>query len=96
MSVRAGVVGFNLSPVLKLCLFDGPSEGIAGFVINSVRILPVIHGFWLGYVRTVTEVVYSTVPLDESQNVFQSVLAKQSYLPNGGRVSALYASLCVE
>jgi hypothetical protein len=35
--VRASVVGFNLSPILKLCLFDGSSEGIAGFLI-SVRI----------------------------------------------------------
>ena len=55
--------------------------------------LPVIHGFWLGYVRTVTvgttslmhllmkpmtEVVYSSMTLDESQNIFQSVQAKQS------------------
>ena len=30
MSVRACVVGFNLSPVLMLCLLDGSSEGIAG------------------------------------------------------------------
>jgi hypothetical protein len=42
-SVRAGVVGFNLSPVLTLCLFDGSSEGIAGFLI-SVRIsVPLIE-----------------------------------------------------
>jgi hypothetical protein len=34
MSIRAGVVGFNLNPVLTLCLFDGSSEGIAGFLIN--------------------------------------------------------------
>jgi hypothetical protein len=33
MSVGAGVVQFNLSPVLTLCLFDGSSEGIAGFLI---------------------------------------------------------------
>jgi hypothetical protein len=40
MSVRAGVVGFNLSPVLTLYLFDGSSEGIAGFLISvRVRIL---------------------------------------------------------
>ena len=105
-SVRAGVVGFNLSPVLTLCLFDGLLEGIAGFlrlvscslkaaalVFSSVRILPVIHGFWLGNVRMVTvgttssihllmkpvtEVVYSSTPLDESWKLFQSVLAKQS------------------
>ena len=31
-SIRTGVVGFNLSPVLTLCLFDGSSEGIAGFL----------------------------------------------------------------
>jgi hypothetical protein len=48
--------------------------------------LPVILGFWLGYVtvgthllmKPMTEVVYSSVTLDESQNIFQSVLAKQS------------------
>jgi hypothetical protein len=34
-SVRAGVVGFNLSPVLTLFLYDGSSEGIAGFLINA-------------------------------------------------------------
>ena len=34
MSVRAGVVGLNLNPVLTLCLFDGLSEGIAGFLIS--------------------------------------------------------------
>ena len=31
-NVRAGVVEFNLSPVLTLCLFDGLSEGIVGFL----------------------------------------------------------------
>ena len=36
-SVRAGVVGFKLSAVLMLCLFDGLSESIARFLI-SVRI----------------------------------------------------------
>jgi hypothetical protein len=56
---------------------------------SSVRMLRVIHGFWLGYVRTVTvgttssmhllmkpvtEVVDSSMPLDESHNIFQSVL----------------------
>ena len=42
-SVKAGVVGFNLNPVLTLCLFDGSSEGIAGFII-SVRIsLPLLE-----------------------------------------------------
>ena len=58
--------------------------------------LPVIHDFWLRYVpmvtvgtlflmyllmHLVTEVVYSTMPLDESQNIFQSVIAKQSDQP---------------
>jgi hypothetical protein len=36
-SIRPSVVGFNLSPVLTLCLFDGSSEGIAKFLI-SIRI----------------------------------------------------------
>ena len=36
-SVRGGVVGFNLSPVFALCLFDVSSEGIVGF-LTSVRI----------------------------------------------------------
>ena len=64
-SIRAGVVGFDFSPVLTLCLFDGLSEGVAGFLLSvrmkaaavaftSVQMLPVIHGFWLGYVRIVT------------------------------------------
>jgi hypothetical protein len=85
-------------------LFDGLSEGIAGLVFLSLKVaalafslvwmLPVIHCFWLGYVRTftvgmtllmhllmkpVTELAYSSMPLDKSQNIFQSVLAKQSY-----------------
>ena len=34
MSGGAGVVRFDLSPVLTLCLFDGSSEGIAGFLIS--------------------------------------------------------------
>ena len=34
-SVGAGVVLFDLSPVSMLCLFDGSSEGIAGFLIKS-------------------------------------------------------------
>jgi hypothetical protein len=67
-SVRAGVAVLNLNPVLTLCLMDGSSEGVAGFLIkvqinvplfealafSSMQMLPVIHGFWLGYVRTVT------------------------------------------
>jgi hypothetical protein len=86
------------------CLFDGSSEGIAEFLISvrisekrqlkpSVRLLPVIQGFWLENVRTVnvgvmssmhllmnpvTEVIYSSMQLDKSLNIFQSVLAKQS------------------
>ena len=55
--------------------------------------LPVIHSFWLGHVRTVTvgttssmhllmksvtDVVYSSMPSEECQTIFQSVLAKQS------------------
>ena len=103
MRVKAGVVGFNLNHVLTLCLFDGSSEGIVGLVscylkagalaFSSMRMLPVIHGFLLECVRTVTvgmtssmhllmkpmtEVVYSSMPLDESRNIFQSGLAKQS------------------
>ena len=59
---------------------------------SSVQMLPVIHGFWRGYVRRVaveatsmhllmkpvTQVVYSSMPYDESRNIFHSVLAKQS------------------
>jgi hypothetical protein len=87
--------------VLTLCLFDVSFEDIAGFLISiwvrdpllkaavlpfsSVLMLPVIHGFWLGYVRTVimgttssmhlllkpvTDVVYS-MPLEEFRNIFQ-------------------------
>ena len=42
-SVRAGEVGLNLNLVLQLCLFDGSSECIAGFLI-SVRIsLPLLE-----------------------------------------------------
>ena len=66
---------------------------MVALAFSSVRMLPVIHGFWLGYVRMVTvgttssmhslmmpitDVVYSSMPLEESQNIFQSVLAKQS------------------
>ena len=55
--------------------------------------LPVIYGFWLGYVRTVNvvttysmhslikpviDVVYSSMPSEEFRNIFQSVIAKQS------------------
>ena len=109
MRFRAGIVGFNLNPVLTLCLFDGSSDGIEGFLINfqiivylslkaaalafsSMRMLSVIHGYWLGYVRSVpvettlsmhllmkpmTEVVYFSMSLDESCNMFQFLLAKQ-------------------
>ena len=92
-SLRAVVVGFNLSAILMLCLFDGSSVGVAGFLIRvrvsvplletvaqafiSVLMFSVIHGFWLGYVRSdtvgtmssmhllmkpVTEAVYSSMP----------------------------------
>ena len=66
------------------------SSRIAGALVhNSVH----TSHFWLGYVRTVTvgttssmhllmkpmtEVVYSSMTLDESRNILQSVLAKQS------------------
>jgi hypothetical protein len=60
-------------------------------VFSPVRMLPVIHGFWSGYVRTVnvettssmhllmkpvTDVVNFSMLLDESRNIFQSVLGK--------------------
>ena len=101
MSIGAGVLRFDLSPVLMLCLFDGSLEGIAGVIIryrksrslkaaalpfSSVQMLHVIHGFWLGYVLTVTVgttssmhlLIYSSMPSEESRNIFQSVQAKQS------------------
>ena len=34
-SVGASVVRFDLSLILTLCLFDGSSEGIAGFLISD-------------------------------------------------------------
>ena len=57
------------------CLFDGLTEGIAGFILvprslkasaldfSSVWMLPVIHGFWLGYVCTVTVEMTSSMHL---------------------------------
>ena len=63
----------------------------AALPFSSVQMLPVIHGFWLEYVRTVivgttssmylltkpvTDVMFSSMPLEESRNIFQSVLAK--------------------
>ena len=60
---------------------------VAALVFSSVKMLPVIHRFWLGYVltvtvgmtllmnllmKTVTEVVYSSMPL----SIFQSVHTK--------------------
>ena len=42
-SVRADVVGFNLIPVLALCLFDGSSEGIAGFLIGIWISVPLLE-----------------------------------------------------
>ena len=65
----------------------------AALAFSSMRMLPVIHRFWLGYVRTVTvgttslmhllmkpmtEVIYSSMPLDEYQNMSHAVQAKQS------------------
>ena len=61
----------------------------AALAFSLVRMLPVIYGFWLWYVRTVTvgttssmhllmkpvtDVVYYSMPLEESLNIFQSVL----------------------
>jgi hypothetical protein len=43
MSVRAGVVGFNLIPVLMLCLFDGSSEGIVGFILGIRISVPLLE-----------------------------------------------------
>ena len=66
---------------------------MAALAFSAVRTLPVIHGFWLGYVRTVivgttssmhllkkpvTDVVNFSMTSDESRNMFLSVLAKQS------------------
>ena len=42
-SVGAGVVEFNLSPVLTLCLFDGSSEGIAGFLTSFQVRVPLLE-----------------------------------------------------
>ena len=65
----------------------------AALAVSLVRMLPIIQCFWLGYVcmvtvgttlsmhllmKPVTEVVYSSMPLDESQNIFHYVLSKQS------------------
>jgi hypothetical protein len=65
----------------------------AALAFSSVWMLPVTLCFWLGYVRTVTvgtmsskhllikpmtDVMYYSMPLEESRNIFQSVLAKQS------------------
>jgi hypothetical protein len=41
--VGAGVVRFDLSPVLKLHLFDGSSEGIAGFLISFEVRVPLLE-----------------------------------------------------
>ena len=65
----------------------------AALAFSLLLMLPVIRCFWLGYVLTVTvgmtslmhllmklvtEVVHSSMLLDESRNIFKSVLAKQS------------------
>lgn len=34
LSVRTSVVGFDFSPVLRLCLVDGSSEVVVGFLIS--------------------------------------------------------------
>ena len=60
---------------------------VAALAFSSVQMLPVINVFWLGYLVTVgmtssmhllmkpvTEVVYSSMPLDEYRNIFQTVL----------------------
>ena len=66
------------------------SLNVAALAFSSVQMLPVIHGFWLEYMYEdqhggdvidafvdEAQVVYSLMPLDESRNIFQSVLAKQ-------------------
>jgi hypothetical protein len=42
ISIRAGVVGFDLSPVLMLYLVGGTSEGVAGFLINIRISVPLL------------------------------------------------------
>jgi hypothetical protein len=62
---------------------------VAVLAFSAMRMLPIIHGFRLGPVCTVrtmlsmhllmkpvTEVVHYSVSLDESWNIFQSVLSK--------------------
>ena len=43
MSVGDGVVRFDLSPVLTLCLFDGSSEDISGFLISFQVRVPLLE-----------------------------------------------------
>ena len=83
----------------------------AALAFSSLRMLPVIQGFWLGYVRTITvgtmssmhllmkpltEVVYSSMPLDESRNIFQSVLAKSPVVKQPWHLWHLTASVLSE
>ena len=42
-SIIADVLGFNLSPVMALCLFDGLSKGVAGFLI-SIQVIGLPSG----------------------------------------------------
>jgi hypothetical protein len=99
--VEFKLVEFKLSPVLTLCLFDCLSEvvSVSGFVsrflkaaalvFSSVRMLSVIHSFWLGYVpmltvgvsssmhllmKPETAVVNYSVLFNESRNILQSEL----------------------
>jgi hypothetical protein len=61
------------------------SLNVAALAFSSVQMLPVIHGFWLEYMYEdqhggdvidalvdEAQVVYSSMPLDESRNIFQS------------------------
>ena len=103
-SVRADVERFELHPVITLCLFDGSSEGITGFLISfglesrilkgtalpfcSVRMLPVIRGFWLVYVRTVT------VGTTSSMHLLMKPVTDVVYSSMPSEASRTYSSLC--
>ena len=54
---------------------------VVGFNLNPVLTLCSLDGSTMSsmhlLMKLMTEVVYSSMPLDESQNIFQSVLAKQ-------------------
>ena len=68
-SVRVGVIGLHLPHIFSFCVFEVSSEVVAGFLVyihvhvsflgvaltfSSAQILPVIYGFWSGYILTVT------------------------------------------